>query len=290
MKTNAHQIQAFARVMREGSFSEAARKSGVSQSALSQHVAKLEARVGARLIMRSAGGLTLTRAGAELFELAEQYTALGQEIEERLAGYNSFEAGQLTVIANAPQPALSCIAQYKRSYPRVEITFTLFDWTRTMAMLSDHTVDIAFITKPTKHRDCIYKKLSETRYVLYAPTNHPLATRDSVSLRDLRDQTLILPEEGSLTRKVVSDTLLNHGITLEQRLNTTTFPVMKEAILQNVGVGVFLSEAAAQDHGLTQIPINELPGTFEIYAAVPKHKFGLRLVGSFWNELTEFPT
>lgn len=287
MKTNSYQIQAFARVMREGSFSAAAQKMGVTQSALSQHVAKLEARVGARLMMRASDGLVLTRAGAELFELAERYATLSQEINERLEGYTNFDSGHLSIIANAPQPALSYIADYKRRYPKVEINFTLVDWTRTMAMLSDHTVDIAFITNPRKSPDSVYKKLTETGYVLYVPADHPLALRNSVSLRDLTEETLILPEEGSLTQRVVTEVLERHQINLDLRLNTTTFPVMKETIMQGIGVGIFLADASVDRRGLAQVRVQELREPFDIYAAVPKYKFGLRIVGSFWNTINE---
>ena len=49
MRVNPHQFKAFAHVVREGSISSAARKLGVSQSAVTQHVSKLESAVGARL-------------------------------------------------------------------------------------------------------------------------------------------------------------------------------------------------------------------------------------------------
>lgn len=290
MKTNSHQLLAFAQVMREGSFSAAAQKLGVTQSALSQHIKKLEHRVGSRLLVRGAKGLELTRAGAELFDLAEQYASLSNEIDERLLGYSNFDTGHLNIVANAPQPALSLIARYGHAFPNVEINFTLYDWTRTTAMLSDHSVDIAFITQPRFAQDCVYKKLCETRYVLYVPSDHPLARQPSISLNVLKNETLILPEKGSLTQKVVSKALRRLDIQPRRQLVTTTFPVMKEAILHKIGVGIFLADAAAPHDDLEQVEIEELTELFEIHAAVPKHKVGLRLVRTFWDELKDSAT
>lgn len=287
MKANAHQLLAFAQVIREGSFSAAAQKMGVTQSALSQHVGKLEERVGTRLMTRSASGLDLTRTGAELFALAEQFSSLTTEIEERLSGYGSFESGHLNIIANAPQPALRAIARYGRAYPNVQINFTLVDWTRTQAMLSDHAVDIAFITRPRMTRDCVYRKVCETTYVFYVPAGHPWAGRRRVSLAALAQETLILPERGSLTQKVVSAALGQRGIVPRRQLTTTTFPVMKEAILHGVGVGIFLSEATAPSDALVEVEIEELTERFEIHIASPKQKAGLRLIQSFWEEVQE---
>lgn len=290
MKPNAHQLIAFAQVMREGSFSAAARKMGVTQSALSQHVGKLETLIGARLMTRDASGLALTQAGSDLFDLAERFASLTAEIDAHLTGYSRFESGHLNIIANAPQPALSAIARYSRDFPRIEISFTLFDWTRTMAMLSEQTVDIAFITRPRLTGDCEFKRVSSTRYVLYVPQDHPLAGRQQISLADLRGETLILPERGSLTLKVVGEALARHGIEPQRRLNTTTFPVMKEAILHGVGVGIFLASAAAPHDNLAEIPVAELTDSFDIHAAVPRHKLGLRLVMSFWESLETAPS
>lgn len=288
MKPNSHQLLAFASVMQAGSFSAAAHRMGVTQSALSQHIKKLEQQVGARLVIRGAQGLELTRLGAELFELAERYHAVSKEIEEHLSGFSNFDRGHLNIVANAPQPALSTIARYGHAYPNVEISFSLFDWTRTMSMLADHSVDIAFVTKPRFLNDCNYKKLSETKYALYVRADHALAQRGSVSLHEITSETLILPEPGSLTQKVVSKAFDTHGIQPRRKLVTTTFPVMKEAILHGIGIGIFLMDASAPNEDLVQVRLDDLTQPFEIYAATPKHKAGLRLVQSFWGELTDF--
>lgn len=285
MKTNAHQLLAFAQVIQDGSFSAAASKLGVTQSALSQHVKKLEQHVGSRLMIRGANGLELTHAGSELFELSERFASLASEIDERLLGYNNFDTGHLNIVANAPQPALSSIATYGHLYPNVEISFSLFDWTRTMAMLADHSVDIAFVTQPRFLRDCIYKKLCETKYIMYVKPDHPFAKCASVPLSALDAETLVMPEKGSLTQKVVSKALRQYEVTPRRKLITTSFPVMKEAILHGIGVGIFLADAATQNDDLKQIPIEGFDETYEIHAAVPQHKARLRLVRTFWDEL-----
>lgn len=290
MKSNSHQLLAFARVMREGSFSAAADKLGVTQSALSQHVKKLEQSVGSQVLIRGPNGLELTRVGAEVFELAEQFASLSKEIDDRLLGYSNFDTGFLNIAANAPQPALTSIARYGHSYPNVEISFSLFDWTRTMAMLTDHSVDIAFVTQPRFLNNCIYKKLCETTYVLYAKADHPLAHFSSVPLSALAAETLILPEKGSLTQKVVSKALRLNAVEPRRSLITTSFPVMKDAILHGIGVGIFLADAATRTDGLKQIKIDDLDEVFEIHAAVPKHKARFRLVRTFWDELSGVQT
>ena len=67
--SNPQRVKALAHAVREGSFSAAARRMGLSQSAISQHISKLEAEVGAQLLVRGRDGITLTATGQELFEL-----------------------------------------------------------------------------------------------------------------------------------------------------------------------------------------------------------------------------
>lgn len=126
-RSTPFQLTAFSYVVREGSVTEAARKLGVSQSAVTQHLQKLEASVGAKLITRSRDGQALTRTGQDIFALAERHVSLERLIAERLAGYAALDRGHLTIIANAPVPALSLIARFNRQWPNVQVDFTLYE-------------------------------------------------------------------------------------------------------------------------------------------------------------------
>jgi molybdate transport repressor ModE-like protein len=280
-RSNPYQLTAFSHIVREGSITDAARTLGVSQSAVTQHLQKLEALVGAKLIARSREGLVLTRTGTEIFELAERHVALERVIAERLAGYATLDNGHLTIIANAPVPALGLIARFNRQWPNVQIDFTLYDWTTAIDMLRSHQVDIALIFEPTPSNDWSITEIGQERYVLYVPADHAFAARDTISLRDLSDQMLLLPEQGSMTQRVVSKALAKHQLSPRRTMKTTTFPVMKEAILQGAGVGIFLENSTADTGALVSIPIDEMPETYKSCVVVPQDKQDLRLVQSF---------
>ena len=84
MKTNPYQISAFTHAAREGSFTRAAENLGVTQSSITQHVAKLERTMGTQLFVRRRDGLELTRAGHELFAVSDRLRTLEQLIEEKV--------------------------------------------------------------------------------------------------------------------------------------------------------------------------------------------------------------
>lgn len=288
MKANHHQFTAFAHVIREGSFSRAAGRLGVSQSAITQHVAKLEHTVGMKLLRRGPDGISLTRAGHELYELADRQVTLDGLIKEKLEGYAALARGHLAIIANAPRPALPLIAQFQKAYPNVEVDFTLYDWTQAMALLRNRQVDVAVVTEPDRMGECVSRSITKASYVAYVPDEHQLADRQCISLHDLAKETVLIPEEGSYTARFVGQKLKQHGLDFPRRMRTTTFPVMKEAILHGVGVGIFLADSGFPGDGLAGVPITELPETFETKIVVPKDKYGLRIVAGF-TELATAP-
>lgn len=278
---NIHQMLSLAHVVREGSVSAAARQMGVSQSAVSQHIAKLEAKVGAPLLIRGRDGVEMTPVGQELFELADAVTALDQQVEERLRGHVNLERGHLTIIANAPQPALSLIARYTEVYPLVSVDFSLLDWTSAMETVGAKHADIAVITEPSQSKELHVLPITKARFVSYMRQDHPLASHREIHLRDLESETLLLPERGSLTRRVATKAFAKAQLSPQRIVTMTTFPVMKEAILQGIGMGIFLEASTVADGQLVEVPIIELQRYFETAIVVPRYKMGLRITQSF---------
>lgn len=123
-QTNFNDILAFVAVARAGSFTRAAAKLGVSQSALSQTVRALEERLGLRLLVRTTRSVSPTDAGEQLlrtvaprFDEIEAELALLSERRDKPAGNIRISAGEhaaLTIL----QPA---IARLLPDYPDINI-------------------------------------------------------------------------------------------------------------------------------------------------------------------------
>ena len=178
MPASHHQFVAFAYVVREGSFSAAAARLGVTQSAVTQHVAKLEKQVGSQLLLRSREGIALTRTGQDFYDLADRLVALDTEINERLEGFEAMARGHIKVIANAPLPALRAISLFRQTYPDVEIEFALFSWTTATRLLRERRADVGVITDPPKTDDWEKVSVQKAQYVAYVLPSSPLANRD----------------------------------------------------------------------------------------------------------------
>lgn len=281
MRPNHHQFVAFAYVVREGSFSAAAAALGVTQSTITQHVAKLEQNVGAQLLWRRRDGVEVTPTGQTLYDLADRLVAVDTAIGERLEGFASMKEGRIKVIANAPQPALGIIKKFLDAFPEIHIDFALHDWTSATAMIRDRLADIGLITDPPRNEEWDRHHLSSTRYVAYCSAQSDLARLPRISLARLAEESIILPEKGSLTQKVVHSKLREKGITMPRVVNMTTFPLMCEAVLQGVGVAIFLRQSSLIRDGLRELDIEDLNQTHETWLVAPKDRAKLRLISAF---------
>lgn len=281
MKISPHQIEAFTYAARLKSFSAAAMSLGVTQSAITQHVANLERLMGSQLFVRRREGLEMTRAAKELFRLSDRLCVLEQAIAEKVEDYSELKSGYLTIMANAPRPALPIIARFCQLYPDVNITFTLGSWTLAMERLKQRDIDIAIITEPNQLPGLYLKELNSSRFTAHMRFDHPLARRKELSLKHLAEEVVVLPEHGSMTQRVVGKAVLAGGLMLNRRVEMTTYPVVKEAILHGIGVGIMLERSFYQSQQLVSRPIVELPEFFPTYLASPEDKNDLTFVRRF---------
>jgi LysR family transcriptional regulator, low CO2-responsive transcriptional regulator len=286
-KPSPYQIAAFTHAARARSFSKAAAALGVTQSSVTQHVARLEGVMGTLLFVRRRDGLELTRAGRDLFEVSDRLTTLEQLVEERCASYRDLAGGHLRIIATAPRPAMPMIERYARSHPQVQIEFSLYNWTISMAMVREREVDIALFTEPDSADGLYIREIGRTRYLAYVRRDHPLAERSEVSLRELAGEPVILPEDGSFTQRVVNRHMSELGLSFLRILKTTTFPVVKEAVLHGIGVGLFLEDSLYPSSNLVAIPVTEMPESYRNCVVTPADKRDLRLVRSFIDVAVE---
>lgn len=281
MDSNIGNLVAFAHVVRVGSVSAAARGLGLTQSAVSQRIKKLEEAFGAKLLVRDREGFSLTPTGQDVFLIADKQADLQKLFDEKLSGYMNGEDGQLAIIGNAPLPALRLISAFLGIRPNVKIDFTVVDWTTSVELLQSRKIDVAVLTAPKSSSHWVSQKIGTTVYGAYLSSENPLAKAPALSLADLASEVLLLPETGSLTERVVGNALAAAGLTPRRMIRLTTFPLLKEAILQNIGVGLFLEGATADSELLVWRPVRELTEVFDICLTVPAGKEDLRLVREF---------
>jgi len=126
-------------------------------------------------------------------------------------------------------------------------------------MLRNRLADVGLITDAPVSDAWERIHIESAEYVLYCPNEHLLSAQACVSLEDLQEETVIIPERGSLTRKLLENACRTHAVALERTVTMATFPLMYEAVLQGIGVAVFLCNSSLIKKSVTEIPIREMP-------------------------------
>lgn len=159
------ELEVFVRVIEWGSFSAAARACGMTPSAVSKLVARLEQRLGTRLVNRSTRLLQLTPEGCAFYERGVRILADLDEAE-RCASTHTAPRGRLRVNANVPfghHFLLPLVPQFLARHPDVTLDIVLTD---AVIDILEQRTDVAVRAGPLKSSNLVARKLGATRMVI----------------------------------------------------------------------------------------------------------------------------
>jgi DNA-binding transcriptional LysR family regulator len=188
-------LRVFVAVCRAGSLSAVARELGCTQSAVSQHVKRLERETGVALLERQARGVVPTRAGRVL-ETAAAEGISGLDLAVRqLRDLVDGESGFVRVATGATTVRHfmgDAVVEYRRRYPRVNLEFrTVSSGRGSFDALADGTLDLAWITLGPPVRGIEQRAVAELPWVLAVRSDDPLAGRERLDAAELADVRLI---------------------------------------------------------------------------------------------------
>ena len=248
---DTRQLAAFCAVVERKSFSQAAERLGVTQPAVSLQVRSLEKRLGRKLLDRSGRRVEPTEAGLALYRGAQRMLALeGQLIEELDAGEEgelggTLEVGASTGPGSTVVPVLLC--EFQRENPGVAVSLSISDTQSVVDRVAERELEFGVVGAARRHRGVVFEPFFRDEVVLACPPGHRFAGR-SVSLEELREEPLIVMQEGAGVRQVIEDELRRAGTRLrdlEPRLELGLQESVKSAVAAGHGV-TFISRTAIE--------------------------------------------
>jgi DNA-binding transcriptional LysR family regulator len=172
LETNrAGEMEVFARVVQLSGFSAAARSFRMTPSAVSKLVARLEARLGVRLVNRSTRKLQLTPEGLAFYERCVRVLSDIDEAE-REASSGAAPRGRLRINTNVAfglRHLLPLVPSFLRQHPEVTLDIVLTD--RVIDLLEERA-DVAIRTGPLRASQLIARKLGQSRMAVVAAPKH----------------------------------------------------------------------------------------------------------------------
>lgn len=188
-------LRSFVAVAEDLHFGRAARKLGLSQPPLSQHIQALEAETGAILFVRTRRSVALTPAGRALYDEARSLLAHADRVRRVLDDSRSGVAGHLAVgcVPSALFGVLPLILRrFRRDHGAVRITLVEAHTTAILDQVADGTLDagLAWENRPASPLQA--QPVWRDSFVAALPDPNPLGAKDRLSLVDLREQPILL--------------------------------------------------------------------------------------------------
>jgi len=248
---DTRQLAAFCAVVERRSFSQAADRLGVTQPAVSLQVRALEKRLGTQLLDRSGRRVEPTEAGWRLYRGAQRMLALeGQLVAAVTASGEGALAGDLVLGASTGPAAVAIpvtLAEFQRQNPDVRVFLTVSDTHSVVERVAARELEVGIVGAARRHRGVRFEPFFSDQVILACPPSHPFAGR-TITLDELREDTLILMQEGAGVRQVVEDALRRQGLRLrdlEVRLELGLQESVRRAVEAGYGV-TFISRTAVE--------------------------------------------
>jgi DNA-binding transcriptional LysR family regulator len=194
------QLQALVAVADSGSFTAAARRLGMSQSAVSHALAGLEEALGVTLVHRSARRVRLTDVGERTAAHAREVLRLKGVIKQEADAARRLRGGTVRVgsfgVSASRRLLPPIIEAFARRHPSIDVLVQEGSDPEVERWIADGTVDVGFVTLPNDGFDTLPIAEDEMRVVV--PARHPLAESRArgVSPADVGRYPFIMPTAG----------------------------------------------------------------------------------------------
>lgn len=258
------QLEAFREVVRQGSFTGAARALHMTQPAISQRIKELEDEVGARLLDRDGRGVRLTEPGRILLEGAEVALGAAHESVRRIRESLSPERGRL-VLACGDTVALHVlppvVRAFRAQHPQAELAVTNKNSREILDLVLKREADLGIVTRPAWIDPALWvRTLFVEHLFLVLPPGHRLAATPP-DLARLQDEPAVLLAKSTETRALVERGLEAAGVRLRVVMESGNLEVVKAYVAGGLGLS-FVPEMALTAADKRRLAVFPLPASF----------------------------
>lgn len=278
MLSNIDRYKSFYYTASLHSFSSAAKKLYISQSAVSQSVKKIEEELGARLFVRSSNNLKLTKEGEIL------YSYISRSLQEMAAGEkvvkNFADTKRKHLRLGATETAIrfylpDAIKQIKTFDPDLTISLEGATTDDLCQLLSDQKIDAAWLISPMINDYAFdLKKIADiqdypvvSKRFFEQHISPLLKVRKSLSLLDITALPVITVSQRNSFRTVLDSYFLENGSILTPDYTVQTTSLMLPIIEADLGIGFLPANYLNADNNLFSVPLKKLPPKRQLFLA-----------------------
>ena len=286
------EMEAFANVVDQGGFTDAAKKMGISKSAVSKHVSSLEARLGARLLNRTTRRVSPTEIGLAYYDRARRVLNDAGEADALVTSMQSAPSGLLRISVatdfgvNLLSPILS---EFLSDFPEITVNMVLNN--RYVELISEG-FDMAIRIGELEDSSLRARKLTETTKRLVASPSYIQKFGRPQKIDDLNEHKLLhySNQSSGSVWKLTAPSGEKRQVRTAGWLSVNDGQSLLNAAISGLGIAYLPSYlfAQAMSEGLVEDAMPTLPvETLGVYAVYPPGRFTQPKVRAFIDFLVQ---
>jgi LysR family transcriptional regulator, transcriptional activator of the cysJI operon len=243
-------LKTFCDLVDTGSFSRAAESSFISQSAVSQQLAKLERDLAVQLINRGGGLVAPTEAGKAFYRGSREIVRRYEQLLGEVKSASNAVRGVLrvgTIYSVGFYLLDPYVRQFFREHPEVHLHVEYTNWNRISAAIIGGEMDLGVVACPESNRSLEIIPLTSEELVIVIPPEHRLAGQDTAGPDVLRGERFVAFDANIPTRRHIDKLLKNARVAVEPVLEFDNIELLKRAIMVGAGVSILPKDNVEQE-------------------------------------------
>ena len=236
------QLQIFAAVVRNGSFTKAAEELLLAQPTISIQMKKLADVVGLPLFEQNGRDIRATDAGQDLLAACQELFLIFEDLDTRIADRKGVRRGRLRlgVVTTAKYIAPELLAAFGERYPGIEFSMNVNNRDEIIARLRNNEDDLYVMGQiPEDDVDVEAIPFADNPLTVMVNRGHPLARRSSpVPLAAIAEAPFLIREFGSGTRHAYLRLFAEKGLKPKVVMELGSNEAIKHAIVSGLGISI----------------------------------------------------
>jgi len=270
------QLKYFIKAAELQNFTNAAEALFITQSTLSQQIKQLEGELGLPLFDRIAKRVRLTEAGTAFLPYAKKTVQDSEDGRAMLHDLMDLKTGILTIGATYGLTELltNAVSDFSHQYPQVKLIISFGTTQELLQQLDLGKLDL-MLSFYSQHADdqIITEPLFSSRLSLITHTKHPIASKDSVSLKELISLPLIFPSNGFSIRHQLDAILQKEDLHPDLSMEVNDIHMLLQLVQTGRWVTVLMSSTVVHNPDLKAITITGTGMSRQATIAWPKDAY-----------------
>lgn len=236
-------LKVFCDLVELQSFSLAAERNFVTQSAVSQQIKSLEVKFDRRLLERVRGrrDVRLTPAGEVFYEesknVLDAFDLLNENMN-KLVGRIAGVVKVATVYSVGLHELPPKVREFMSKFPSAKIDLEYSRTTRVVRDVLKGHFELGVVAFPEPRRGLTIVPMASDRLVLICPPDHPLAKKESIKVTEIKGENFVLFERDVPTRKATDKIFKSHGVSVQKVAEFDNIETIKRAVEVGFGLAI----------------------------------------------------